>query len=211
MRSHSRRSERAEPQDRRHAPRQGQFAVRLRKAGHQRDSPGPGGGPAGERSAPILVRRAHPPSARPPAVAHRSDTRRPGAGGAGGQGYVFRPPPASASIQRLALADVRPSGVPAGVYSWPLAVSSVITGKPAGDGRPAPADSQRALRTVCGAPHRLRARPPCSATTSGAGSVASGRHRGTDTTPGSSSSRPSKKDVISSTVRRLYGTAPLSL
>jgi hypothetical protein len=58
----------------------------------------------------------------------------------------------------------------------------------------------------------LRARPPAQAT-SGISShgLGSGRQRVTGTTPGSRSSRPSKKPAISSGLRGVYGIAPLPL
>src|SRR6266566_6051320 len=60
----------------------------------------------------------------------------------------------------------------------------------------------------------LRPTPPNMSTSAGKLpllSAGSGRHRGHDTTPGSRSSRPSKKPAICSGLRGWYGTAPLSL
>ncbi|MGX1402774.1 hypothetical protein RKD40_000387 [Streptomyces ambofaciens] len=64
---------------------------------------------------------------------------------------------------------------------------------------------------VGGERHGLRASPPCSPMSFGSSASVSGRHWVTGTTPGSTSSRPSKNAVIWSTVRRMYGAAPLSL
>ena len=55
-------------------------------------------------------------------------------------------------------------------------------------------------------PHGLRATPLNASTSGGSPSgPASARHRETETTPGSTSSRPAKKPSICSGVRRLYG------
>ena len=66
-------------------------------------------------------------------------------------------------------------------------------------------------RTGRGAGQGLRPTPPKASTSAGSPSAASGRHRGHDTTPGSTSSRPSKKPAICSGLRGWYGIAPLSL
>ena len=76
---------------------------------------------------------------------------------------------------------------------------------------------ERALR-ACGRCRRTRERqglrptpPNASSSAGGPPGAGSGRQRGHETTPGSTSSRPSKKLAISAGVRCTYGSAPLSL
>src|SRR6266545_7153545 len=76
---------------------------------------------------------------------------------------------------------------------------------------PAPSSRQEVIDGV--ARYGFRPTPPNASTSAGRPpprSAGSGRQRGHDTTPGSTSSRPEKKPAICSGLRRWYGTAPVS-
>src|SRR6266545_4417824 len=168
-----------------------------RRAGRQRWPARRARPPAGHRH---RLRPAQPRTL--PAAGHRAGLGARGLGAVGGR-HAGRTAPAR-TLNR------NPSSP-----TWPpLDQTRLPAPSPELGGERNRTDCREIPHTSARAHHGLRPTPPKASSSAGRPplvSAGSGRHRGHDSTPGSTSSRPSKKPAICSGLRRMYGTAPLWL